>query len=153
MSARCDREDLLLDALGNGFVGDELRAHVGGCSACTELELVAGALISDGNLAMAKAPIPSSEVMLWKMKARKRREAEARARHSLALGQAISLTAGVVLIATLIGLRLIPMPVDALGPSFGVLFETIRIHTVLWLSLAVAVVVLPIAGFFAFAER
>ena len=54
----CARENELLDALGRGYVGSELGAHIASCTACTELRAVAGALLDDRAHAVAAAHVP-----------------------------------------------------------------------------------------------
>ncbi|MFP5246483.1 MAG: hypothetical protein ACLGH0_07285 [Thermoanaerobaculia bacterium] len=99
----CHREDELLDALGRGFIGAELDAHVAGCASCSELRLVAGALLDDRVVAAKEAAVPSAGAMWWRMQLRRRHDAQAAARQSLMIGQAITLLVGVVLIASLFG--------------------------------------------------
>ena len=99
----CPREDELLDALGAGYVGPELTEHVNGCTACSELHLVAGAVLSDRVDAVAEANVPSSGTMLFKMQMRYRREAQATARRSLLVGQAMTLAVAVIVVVAVFG--------------------------------------------------
>ena len=92
----CPREDELLDALGAGFIGDELESHITTCTACGELRLVAGALLGERVQAVTEAALPSSGTMLWRMQMRRRQEAQSAARRSLLIGQAVTLAAALV---------------------------------------------------------
>lgn len=100
---RCPHEDELLDALGRGFVDPDLRSHLRECSPCRELELVAGSLLEDRSLAVATAAVPSASAMWVRMQIRARLQAEARARRTLVIGQAISLLVAVLLVVTVVG--------------------------------------------------
>ncbi|HEV7920632.1 MAG TPA: hypothetical protein VGR02_07565 [Thermoanaerobaculia bacterium] len=136
----CTREDELLDALERGYIGAELEAHLASCVACGELRLVAGALLGDRAQAMAEAPIPSAGAMWWRMRMRERQDAEATARRSLLIGQAVTVAVAFALIITFFGGEI----------SVGVrnLISTIRFSTPLLLATAI-LASLPIAGWFA----
>lgn len=99
----CIREEELLDALGRGFVGAELDAHVSSCTSCSELRQVAGALLDERAAAMLEAPVPSAGTMWWRMRARVRQEAEVRARRSLLIGQAATLMVAIGLVVAYFG--------------------------------------------------
>ncbi|HEY0160424.1 MAG TPA: hypothetical protein VGF28_24265 [Thermoanaerobaculia bacterium] len=138
MSAvRCEREDELLDALGRGFVGAELEAHAGACTACSELRLVAGALLDDRSAAMAEAPLPAAGTMWWRMRLRRRQELEARARHTLLIGQAMTVAAAAALAIAFFGADL--------AVAVREIVATIRVSTPL-LIVAAFVLATPIAG-------
>ena len=102
-ATQCHRENELLDALGHGFVGAELAAHVAGCAPCSELKMVAGALLDERVDAIAEAPVPSAGTMWWRMQLRRRQEAQAAARRSLVAGQAMTLTIALALAVSLFG--------------------------------------------------
>lgn len=137
----CRREEELLDALGRGFVGPELDAHVAECSACSELRTVAGALLEDRVRAMAEAPVPSAGTMWWRMRIRQRQEAETGARRSLLVGQAVTLAIAIALVVSFFGTDLVLAARD--------LAVTIQLSTPLLLALVILIVVAPIAGWVA----
>jgi len=93
----CTYESELLDALGRGYLGPELEAHLASCASCTELRVVARALLEDRSHAIAEAAVPSSATMLWRMRVRHRQETETTARRSLLIGQAATLLIAVTL--------------------------------------------------------
>ncbi|HEX7830415.1 MAG TPA: hypothetical protein VF787_12210 [Thermoanaerobaculia bacterium] len=99
----CQREDELLDALGRGYIGAELDAHVTTCDACTELREVAGALLEDRAHAVAEATIPSAGTMWWRLQMRHRQEAQTIARRSLFVGQAATLAVALTLVIAIFG--------------------------------------------------
>jgi predicted anti-sigma-YlaC factor YlaD len=134
----CLREDELLDALGAGFIGEELEAHIKTCAACAELRLVAGALLDERAQAAAEAALPSSGTMLWRMQMRRRQEAQAAARRSLLIGQGVTLAAAVGLVITLLGGPLAGEAVSVLA--------SIQLSTPLLLAVAAWLVAAPIAG-------
>jgi predicted anti-sigma-YlaC factor YlaD len=134
----CEREDELLDALGAGFIGDELESHIRTCAACGELRLVAGALLDERVQAVTEAALPSSGTMLWRMQMRRRQEAQAAARRSLLIGQAVTLAVAVALVFTLLGGNL-------LGEAVNVI-ASIKLSTPLLLAVAAWLLAVPIAG-------
>lgn len=134
----CSREFELLDALGAGFVGDELESHIATCAACRELRLVAGALLDERVQAAAEADLPGSGTMLWRMQMRRRQEAQAAARRSLLIGQAVTLAAALVLVFVLLGSHLAGEAVNVIA--------SIRLSPPLLLAVAVWLLAVPIAG-------
>jgi hypothetical protein len=141
----CRREDELLDALQRGYVGPELAAHVAACPACGELHAVAGALLDDRSAALAAAPVPAAGTMWWRMRLRHRREAEATARRSLLVGQALTLAVAVALLVAFFGAELVEV-----GRGLA---ATLRVHTVLALALGALGVLAPLAGWIAVRQR
>lgn len=137
-AALCPREDELLDALGRGFVAPDLDEHVACCLSCSELRSVAGALLDEHVEAMLKAPVPSAATMWWRIRMRERQEATARARRSLLIGQAATLTIAVALIAAFFG--------SDLAEGVRHMATTIRLSTPLLLAAATWALVAPIAG-------
>lgn len=93
----CIRENELLDALGRGFIGADLEEHVQSCESCGELRIVAGALLDERLAAVDEAQLPGDGSVWWRMRLRHRNEAEAAARRSLVVGQAITLGIAVAL--------------------------------------------------------
>lgn len=134
----CPREDELLDALGAGFIGEELESHIRTCAACGELRLVAGALLDERVQAVTEAALPSSGTMLWRIEMRRRQEAQATARRSLLIGQAVTLAAAVVLVFALLGGNLAGEVVNVIA--------SIRLSTPLLLAVAIWLLAAPIAG-------
>ena len=134
----CPREDELLDALGAGFIGEELESHIATCAACGELRLVAGALLDERVQAVTEAALPSSGTMLWRMQMRRRQEAQAAARRSLLIGQAATLAAAVALVFTLLGGTLAGEAVNVIA--------SIKLSTPLLLAVAAWLLAAPIAG-------
>lgn len=144
----CPREDELLDALGRGFLGTELEAHAAACPACGELRAVAGALLDERTEAVREAPVPASGTVWWRLQIRQRREAEARARRSLLLGQAATLAVALALVLALFGADL--------AHGLRELAATIRMSRPLLLafgSWALLVILAPIAGWVALRQR
>jgi hypothetical protein len=137
----CHREDELLDALGRGFVGPELEAHVASCEVCGELRAVAGALLDDRAVAMMEAPVPSAWTMWWRLRARERQEAEAKARRSLLIGQAMTLMVAIALFVSFFG--------SEIGFEVRSLVTTIRFNTPLLVALGSCLLLAPIAAFVA----
>ena len=134
----CPREDELLDALGAGFIGEELEAHITTCAACRELRLVAGALLDERVQAVTEAALPSSGTMLWRIQMRRRQEAQSTARRSLLIGQAVTLAAALVLVFTLLGGTLV-------GEAVNVI-TSIKLSPPLLLAVAIWLLAAPIAG-------
>lgn len=134
----CPRQDELLDALGAGYVGEELESHITTCADCAELRLVAGALLDERVQAVTEAALPSSGTMLWRMQMRRRQEAQATARRSLLIGQAVTLAAAVVLVFTLLGSNLVGEAVNVIA--------SIQLSKPLLLAVAAWLLAAPIAG-------
>lgn len=134
----CPREDELLDALGAGFIGEELESHITTCAACGELRLVVGALLDERMQAVTEAALPSSGTMLWRMQMRRRQEAQSAARRSLLIGQAVTLAAALVLVFTLLGGTLVGEAVNVIA--------SIELSTPLLLAVAAWLLAAPIAG-------
>lgn len=143
----CPREDELLDALGRGFVGDELAAHVRECASCGELHLVAGALLDERVEAMSDAHVPSAGTMLWRMQRRLRVDAQATARRTLLIGQALTLAIGVTVTVLLFGADVAAVAVEARQ------FLTSIKVTPLILAIATSILLAPIAGFVAIRQK
>ena len=134
----CPREDELLDALGAGFIGEELESHIATCEACRELRLVAGALLDERVQAVTEAVLPSSGTMLWRMQMRRRQEAQSAARRSLLIGQTVTLAAAVVLVFLLLGGILADEAVNVIA--------SIKLSPPLLLAVAIWLLAAPIAG-------
>jgi predicted anti-sigma-YlaC factor YlaD len=141
----CPREDELLDALGRGFVGAELTAHLEQCPSCAELRLVAGALLDDRTTAAAESAVPAAGTMWWRMQIRLRHEAQTTSRRSLFIGQALTLIVALALIGTFFG--------SDLAAGAREVIAVVRVSTPLLLALATSLLVVPIAGWVALRQK
>lgn len=144
-STLCNREDELLDALGRRFVGAELESHVASCPSCSELRLVAGALLDDRAETMIRAPVPSAGTMWWRMQMRARQEAQATARRSLLVGQAATLAVAAALVVSFFG--------GEVAVEVRSLIDAIRVSTPLLIALGTWSVAAPIAGWVAIRQK
>ena len=141
----CSCEDELLDAMARGYIPSELQMHVDGCASCSELHLVAGALLDDRREAVAEAPVPSAGAMWCRMQVRLRHEAQTASRRSLMVGQAMTLAVAIFFTATLFGadfmveVRQVASIISWSSPVF--------IAIASWLLLA------PIAGYVAVRQK
>ena len=142
---RCLLEDELLDAMGRGYVNDELTAHVARCASCSELQLVAGAVLEDRREAMIEAAVPNSGTMWWRMQVRLRQEASATARRSLLIGQAATILIAIALTASLFG--------GEITAGVRGMIATIRLSTPLLVALSVSMLIAPIAGWVAIRQK
>lgn len=145
MNAQCPREDELLDAMGRGYVGAELTAHIADCVSCRDLHLVAGALLGDRSQAVAEAAVPSSGTMLWRMQMRHRHEAEATTRRSLLIGQAATLLVAITLVISFFG--------PAVAVEVREIAAALRLSTPILLALAAWVLLAPIGGYIALRQK
>jgi len=141
----CPRADELLDALGRRCVGPELAAHVESCADCSELRIVAGALLDERVDAVAEAPVPSAAAMWWRMQVRRHEEAQARARRSLLIGQAVTLVVALALVVSLLGADV----ADGVRRAIA----SIQLTTPWLLLLATWLVATPIAGWVALRQK
>lgn len=142
----CIREEELLEALGRGLVGNELAEHVAGCDSCSELQLLAGALLDDRNAAIADAPVPAAGTMWWRMRVRQRHEAQVAARRTLLIGQAATLLIALAVVGSLFG--------DAVVVGLRTLFEDARLTSpMLLVALASSLLLVPIAGWVAVRQK
>lgn len=142
---RCAREDELLDALGRGFTGADLDAHLAGCAECSELRLVAGALLDDRRDAFREAALPAAGTMWWRMQLRKRQEAQAAARRSLLIGQALTLVAAIALVGSIFGADLV------VGARQVV--ASLRAGAPMIVAIATWILIAPIAGWVALRQK
>lgn len=142
----CMREDELLVALGRGLVGAELAEHVATCASCSELRLLAGALLDDRQAAVAEAPVPAAGTMWWRMRVRQRHDALAAGRRTLMIGQAATLLIALAVVALLFG--------GAVVSGLRTLFEDARLTSpILLLALASSLLLVPIAGWVAVRQK
>lgn len=140
-TTRCAREDELLTALGRGFLGLDLEAHLRECPSCRELHLVAGALLDERTAAVAEASVPSAGTTWWRVRLRHRQEAQAAARRTLFVGQALSLAVAVGLLLALFG--------PGLLHTARQLVASLQLSTPLLLALAALLLLVPIGGWIA----
>lgn len=142
---QCHREDEVLDALGRGFIGAELREHLDECSTCGELHQLAGALLEDRVVAVKEAAVPSAGTMWWRMQMRQRHDAQAAARRSLFIGQALTLTIALALVGAFFGTDLIA------GVKSAV--HAVRVSTPLLVLVGSWLLLAPIAGWVAIRQK
>jgi hypothetical protein len=141
----CDRQNDLLDALGRGFVGPELDAHATSCTDCSELRLVAGALLDDKSTAMSEAHLPSSGTMWWRMRVRHRHDVASQARTAMLIGQAATVIVALVLVWTFFG--------GTLAVGLRQFVATIRLSTPLLAAAGMLLSLVPIAGWVAIRQK
>lgn len=141
----CAREHELLDALGRGFVGDELTQHIHECAPCTELHLVAGALLDDRVTAIEEAAVPAAGTIWWRMRMRQRQDIQKTARRALMAGQALTLCIAIALTARFFGAEI------ATGISSVV--SSIRLSTPVAIGLAAWLFLAPIGGWVALRQK
>ena len=147
--SHCEFENELLDAMGRGFVGAELESHLAACVSCSELRLVAGALLDERLQAVMEAPVPSAGTMWWRMQMRHRQEIQATARRSLLFGQFVTLAFALVLVFLLLGGEV------ALGMREAVVSAatSFRLSTPWLLALGSWLLLAPIAGYVAIRQK
>jgi VIT1/CCC1 family predicted Fe2+/Mn2+ transporter len=143
--ASCPREVELLTALGRGFLAPDLAAHVQQCACCSELHLVAGALLDERTTAVAEAPVPSAGSIWWRLQMRHRREAQATARRTLLVGQAVTLGVAMVLLLTLFGSEVVH--------AVRHVVAAVRLSTPLLLALVTLLLLAPIGGWLATRQK
>jgi hypothetical protein len=141
----CRYEDELLDALASGYVTPDLQSHVDACSSCSELRLVAGALLDDRREAMSDAAVPSSAMMWRRIQMRDLQHAQSRARRSLLIGQAATLCVALGLMLTFFG--------SDVFASVREMMFAIRFGTPLLLVIASVLVLAPIGGYVAITQK
>lgn len=144
-TARCSREEELIEALERGFVGAELAGHLASCEPCSELHSVAAALLDEKSAALAEAGVPSAGTMWWRLQMRHRREAQAMASRSLLIGQAASLVVALVLLGSLFGSEI------AAGMQ-GVVAK-LRLSTPILVAIATWLLAAPVAGWIAIRQK
>jgi hypothetical protein len=140
-AAPCAREAELLAALRRGFVGPDLEAHAQECATCGELRLVAGALLDERTAAVAEAPVPSAGTAWWRLQVRHRQDAQAAARRSLLIGQAVTLAVAIALLVGLFGGEAVH--------AARQLIAAVRLSSPLLLALAALLLLAPIGGWIA----
>jgi hypothetical protein len=165
MKVECSREQDVLDALSAERwplrCEDELRAHVQGCAVCTDLVQVAGALLADHDIAYRDARIPSSGLVWWRAQLRAREEDARAAARPIAFIQGVAASVAVWLIVTVV--RAIPSEtldgwkhwIGGFVPGSAALAAagtTATLPLVVLLGLAAAILLVPLAIYFAVNE-
>ena len=142
---RCSFEDELLDALGRGYVRPDLDAHTASCASCSELRLVAGALLDERVQAAGEARVPTAGTMWWRMQMRRRQEVQAAARRTLLVGQAATLVVALLLVASFFGAEV--------STGTREVIASIRLSTPLLVGLVTSAVLAPLAGWVAVRQK
>lgn len=145
MTFRCEREEELLDCLERDFLGPDLASHVRQCTSCSELHNVAGGLLDERVQAMSEASVPTAATMWWRLQLRHRHEAQAKARRSLLIGQAVTLTIAITLIGSFFGADL--------AAGFREAMTAVRLSTPLLVGVATTLLLAPIAGYVAMRQK
>ena len=101
-NTECVREEEVLELLRSGKCDDELRAHVDACALCTDLVIVAAAIVDDRDAMLKDAEIPGSGIVWWRMQVRMRDETARAAGRTLLAVQTLAVTlAAVIALAVL----------------------------------------------------
>lgn len=94
----CDREIEVLRAVQAGrwpeAIDPALRAHAAQCTVCTEVVLVACALLGDIGMGAETHPLPSASLVWWKAQLRARREAVERASEPIVIFERVAYALG-----------------------------------------------------------
>ncbi|MGH9457198.1 MAG: hypothetical protein ACRD2J_06105 [Thermoanaerobaculia bacterium] len=106
--AMCECEGAVLRAVRAGFVGEDVRDHVGSCAECAELLELAGLLDGERRQAMAEASLPPAGALWFQMKLRAAREARVRSSRTALLIQGGSLGAALVIAIATFGFPSVP---------------------------------------------
>lgn len=162
----CPREQDLLDALASSRwperADQDLRAHVAQCDVCRDTLVVALPLLTEGEVAYASARVPSSGAMWWRAQMRARKEAARTASRPITIVQAIAFTCGAVLVAAAAywaspSLQNWPDWFGHLAGSFApgaVEWTSLSAASLLpWMILAVWLILVPVAIYFAVADE
>jgi len=142
----CLREEELLEELSAGREPlGELATHIAACPSCSELALVAGAILDDRTIAMREAAVPPSGAVWWRMQMRAYQEAQRATTRTVTLVQAIALLAalaiafaflgGQSLLASLSSLRHMPLAPFNLPLAIAVAFLLIATPVGLWAAM------------------
>jgi hypothetical protein len=112
MKIECPREQDVLDALAAqrwpARCEEELRAHVGACTLCTDLIEVSSALLDEQESAWREARVPPSSVVWWRAQIRAREEAARSAARPVAFMQGVA--ASLALWIAVVVFRALPWP-------------------------------------------
>src|SRR5205085_7698712 len=99
----------VLQAIGNGCLGDELRQHLGECASCAELFDIASAVIDDRRTLVAQARVPASGLVWWRANLRARQEAARAAVRTAAIVQVGLVALAVIVAVVVLGATLPPI--------------------------------------------
>ena len=101
----CEHEGAVLEAVESGrwpqACGAELQAHVGRCSICADVLLVAQTLQLENKRVRTEVALPAAGLVWWKAQMRARREATVRAAEPIRM---VERAAGIFGIVTLVAL-------------------------------------------------
>lgn len=142
----CLREEELLEELSAGREPQsELATHVAACPSCSELALVAGAILDDRSTAMREAAVPPSGAVWWRLQMRAYQDAQRATSRTVTLVQAAALLAalaiavaflgGESLLASLSSLRHMPLAPFNLPLAIAVAFFLIATPVGLWVAM------------------
>jgi hypothetical protein len=166
MNVECAREQDVFDALAAqrwpAKCDAELQQHVHGCATCADLVEVARALLEDHDRAHEHARVPPSGLVWWRAQLRAREEDARAAARPIAFIQGVAVSVAAWLTVTLI--RAIPsttiaswkrwlvesMPHPTL-PRLADLAAAVPLSLIL--GVGAALLVIPLAIYFAFAEE
>ncbi len=105
MTAQCEREQDVLDAVGSGRwpgrCDEELRGHVSACAVCLDLADVALAVVVDRDAAWNEARVPSAGIVWWRAQLRAREDAALAAGRPVAFIQRVAASVALWLIVSL----------------------------------------------------
>ena len=90
----CGWEARIQRAAVGGSWDDEVRAHIGQCSVCAEIALVAGAMRAESIAGRAEAGLPEPGRVWWRARLLAKREAIARATRPIAIWERFASVAG-----------------------------------------------------------
>jgi len=164
----CPFESDVLDAMASrrwpAKAGDELRAHVAACESCADLAGVAGALLSEEEIAYAEARVPSSAAVWHRAQLRAREEAARAATRpigfvqgvafacTIAAGIAVAIWGRPILGSMLPDLSGLAASLRAPSVSLPDVATALLSNTMLQIAAAVWVVLLPLALYFTLRE-
>lgn len=147
----CKYETEILDAVASGRWPDrldtELRDHASSCSICSEVAMVSALYRDEYALAMDQVRVPSAGLVWWKSELRARREAVRVASRPITLVAGIAGTCAIAVLAVV--LMALSKQLNLAEVSAFVLAQPV----VLWLVLAVALAVTPIALYFVYSDE
>jgi hypothetical protein len=98
----CVREQDVLDAVTSGRWDDELRAHLGGCALCRDLETIFSAMSAERDAARAETTVPPANVVWWRAQIRAHEEARRAADRPIAVAQGVAVACLIAAALTLV---------------------------------------------------
>jgi hypothetical protein len=164
MTAQCEREQDVLDAVGAGRCDEELRAHVSACTVCADLADVAAAVVDDRDDAWSHARLPSAGIVWWRAQLRAREDAARAAGRPVAFIQGVAASVALWLIVSLV--RAVPAQylaewrtwiASALPHLTFTMADVSRVAStvplIVFILVAVWLVLAPVAIYFAAADE